>query len=501
MSGYAPPISHATVATDEVIPLCSMDIYRYATAFSGAYKWCINGTLDVQVLKLGLDELIARGEWRKLGARIRRNAEGRLEWHVPRQFSKARPAYHMTISTYASMEAAKLYIPGATSVPSIQPNLGPDSVFVHPSTPITLEEYLDPEHDHPCFNIHVSLFLDGSVTCTGITIPHVLGDGTGISKMLMNWLTLMGNPNAAVPAMHSYDKDPFAPLESAYEFAEDLTTETWEEILHNIHLQEEREDHPREVRTVYLPGSLVSRMRAEAVEELAQRRKRGEDVPDFLSENDILSAWWIKILCTDVDPDDKTPLISFVGSSLRKQLPEYFPRDTWYPHNATLAFASESVPIGAVRNMTICDIALLSRWALVRGLADKQALKRAVALKLWSKALTANNATSFTSPSSAFGAWHFTSAWTEARCMDWDFSPAVALSPVPGTETRRAKPGSVRAFSGGVYQYGPYPVRALLTVLAKDKDGGYWLQPYMRKAYWNAGLEDRLRRFGWSAKL
>lgn len=123
----------------------------------------------------------------------------------------------------------------------------------------------------------------------------VLGDGTGISKMLMNWLTLMGNPNAAVPAMHSYDKDPFAPLESAYEFAEDLTTETWEEILHNIHLQEEREDHPREVRTVYLPGSLVSRMRAEAVEELAQRRKRGEDVPDFLSENDILSAWWIKV--------------------------------------------------------------------------------------------------------------------------------------------------------------------------------------------------------------
>lgn len=71
-----------------------MDIYRYATAFSGAYKWCINGTLDVQVLKLGLDELIARGEWRKLGARIRRNAEGRLEWHVPRQFRRNQRSFH-----------------------------------------------------------------------------------------------------------------------------------------------------------------------------------------------------------------------------------------------------------------------------------------------------------------------------------------------------------------------------------------------------------------------
>ncbi|KZT21076.1 hypothetical protein NEOLEDRAFT_801120 [Neolentinus lepideus HHB14362 ss-1] len=297
MSESAPPVLRTTHAADEVIPLFSMDTYRYTRVFSGSYKWVINGTLDVETLRHGLDTLANRGTWRKFGARIRQNSEGDLEWHVPRQYTKERPAYHLTVHTYASVAAANLFIPTPTrDAPSIQPNMGPDVVFVHPDTPIKLEEYLDPAQDHPCFNLHVSLFRDDPITCIGITLPHIYGDGVGVAKMLSNWLTLMRNPNAPIPVLHGYDTDPLAPLEASYDFAEDLTTEKWEETLRNITSQEVAEDRPREYRTVYLPGSHVKRMRAEALAELRQRQQRGEAVPDFLSENDIIIAWWIKVL-------------------------------------------------------------------------------------------------------------------------------------------------------------------------------------------------------------
>ncbi|EPQ52427.1 hypothetical protein GLOTRDRAFT_140191 [Gloeophyllum trabeum ATCC 11539] len=485
---------------DEVIPVFAMDNFKFAQAFTGSYKFVINGSIDVSVLTTALDRLLAMGHWRKMGARIRKNAQGQLEWHIPRPFTPERPAYRLTSATYASPSAAGLHIPAAThDAPSIQPDLGPTRLFLHASTPMTMDEFTDPAHDRPCFNIHVTHFRDGSVACLGITFPHIFCDGIGIAQMLWTWLSLMRDPNAPVPALMGFDKDPFAALEAQYDFSAEspaaapaappgrTKAQEWEDILYEMRLQEEFEKHPKETRTVYLPGAMVQQMRREAIAELRQRKAAGEDVPDFLSENDIVIAWWIKVVFGEPTPEDeKKPLIALVGSSLRKRLPEVFPPNSAYVHNATLAFASAPVPVAAVAHLSVASLAAASRAALLAQQRDRATLQRAVAQKLWS-----NRVGNAPVAAAAHGTWHFTTTWTDARCLEWDFAPAAR-----GGEIRDGAPGSVRAFSGGLVLNGPFPARGLLTVLARDKDGGYWLQPCLRREDWSSRTMERLRQAG-----
>ncbi|TFK49875.1 hypothetical protein OE88DRAFT_1646269 [Heliocybe sulcata] len=491
MSSSQPSTSYAPqLQQDEIIPLFAMDLFKFAQAFTGSFKYVINGALDTSVLTRACDELISRGNWRKMGARIRKNEAGTLEWHVPRQYTKDRPAYRLTTYTYDSPSAAGLHIPAATEhAPSIQSDLGPEHIFVHPGTPITMADYLDPEYDRPCFNLHVTTFRDNSVTCLGITFPHIFCDGAGIAQFLMSWVRLVNDINAPTATLHGYDTDPFAPLEHAFDFSnEPVYVRTKEaemqEVMYNMRLQEEFEKHPKETRTVYVPPGMVKQLHQDALLELKQRRAAGEDVPEYLSDQGIIIAWWIKSVFGD-KTDDTTPLITLVGSSLRKSLKELFPKNTIYVHNATLAFASSPVPLSAMHTLTPASLAIAARSAMLAQTKDTETLKRAVALKLWS-----NRVSSAPVSAAAAATWHFTTTWKDAACLEWDWSGAL-LQRDRG-EIQDGRPGGTRAYSGALILNSPFPARGLLTILAKTREGGYWLQPCLRKDDWAKLSLDRL---------
>ncbi|TFK49554.1 hypothetical protein OE88DRAFT_352220 [Heliocybe sulcata] len=469
---------------DEVVPLFAMDLFKFAQAFTVTLKIVVNGTMDINVLTSSLDLLVSRGHWRKVGARIRRTEKGSLEWHIPRRYNKERPACLLTSDIYDTPSSAGLHIPTATPiVPSIQRDLGPDHLFIHSKTPMTMADYLDPAHDRPCLSIHVTAFRDNSVTCIGITLPHIFGDGAGIAQVLHAWFALIRDPEAAIPALSGFDKDPFAPIEAAYDFSgESLYTPTTEaaneDAVYSLRLQEEFEKYPRETRTVYVPPRMAKQMHYDALLELKRRKAAGEDVPDYLSEQGVITAWWIKTVFGS-DTDDSTPLITFVGSSLRKTLTGLFPRNTVYPHNATLSFASEPIPLRSVKDLSVADIAIASRKAMLRETSDLSTLERAVALKLWN-----NRVSSVPLSVAAHATWHFTTTMKDAQGFDMDFSRAI-IAKARG-EIGDGHPGSVRAVSGTFTLNSPFPARSMLAMVGKDKEGGYWLQPTLRR-------EDRMR--------
>lgn len=65
----APP----TVATDTIVPMHHMDDNKINRSMVVMFMMRFDDVLDPEKLKVSLDKLFSRDDWRKLGARIRLN--------------------------------------------------------------------------------------------------------------------------------------------------------------------------------------------------------------------------------------------------------------------------------------------------------------------------------------------------------------------------------------------------------------------------------------------
>lgn len=57
-----------------------------------------------------------------------------------------------------------------------------------------------------------------------------------------------------------------------------------------------------EERIIFLPANYIKRMHAEAMEDLAVRYTGESNIPRFISEGDVLFAWWARVVLRAAKP-------------------------------------------------------------------------------------------------------------------------------------------------------------------------------------------------------
>ncbi|KAI0868946.1 hypothetical protein GGS24DRAFT_506236 [Hypoxylon argillaceum] len=537
-------ISPPAVLTDKVVPVHYWDHYSKDAVIDFTMRF--DHKLDVGMLRRSLEKLLDRQDsWRRLGARVRLNIEGRLEYHVPAEYTKQRPAisfrhtpYSMSIKqhpTGSRLPTASAPLSESSS-PTIVPGEGFVSLTRRPGDPTSFEDYL--YTDRPMLGLHIVSFSDS--TLVSLCSSHILFDAMGRKELLNAWsLTLQGREQEVLPLIET---DPLAtlgtqhrttdgPLGSAHEPYQHASKQlgllqlltlgmrqTLDKILHSKATEESR--------IICVPQAFIDALRKDAFLALQPRndKKPGEKAQAnaFLSDGDILCAWWTRqIVSTRIrntaHSSQTIAIMNMLG--LRRLLR----REKLLPESAGALIANAMVglpafiaarhivgrPLGITAGILRTAIQELGTMAQVDALLG---LQRAANSNGGIPALFGN------------AGMHMVvcTNWTQARFFELDFSAAVVpeegeaeqvhgtLQMGPPGETdfdgndrgseqqmsareparRIARPTSVQMHLNSAST--PAFMMSIFTVLGKDEVGNYWITGTLRKKFW-LGIEQALR--------
>ncbi|KAK6206801.1 hypothetical protein QIS74_13289 [Colletotrichum tabaci] len=294
------------VATDDVYPVHFFDDTKPFREMLLNWTLRFDDVLDAEKLHVSLSKLLEIGDWRKLGGRMRLTDDNKLELHVPQQFTTARPAIRFShdVHDFSIKEhnTAK-HLPTATAKASVQPGV---INFYHlgarQDAPLTLEDLLC--SDEPGISLHVVSFNDA--TLVGLLFSHVLFGAAGMQALVEAWSQVLAGREVEVPAIHGARKD----------ILDDVGVETDPEkepfLLDPRQLKGFRRfrfglrflwDIVRrpeiESKILCLPADFVAGLRARAMADLHAMDEKGlgtEEAP-FVSEGDVLTAWWTRLVC------------------------------------------------------------------------------------------------------------------------------------------------------------------------------------------------------------
>ncbi|KAG5982875.1 hypothetical protein E4U55_001206 [Claviceps digitariae] len=214
-----------------------------------------NDVLDAEMLHSALTRLLGVGDWRKLGGRLRRDAQKKDKFKiiVPKEFSVSNPAveYQHTVfpQTISSHPIGGQFIQ-PTDTPTVQPLDKQLSEFMAPAGyPDTVDGLVQSSKSQ--LALTVSSFEDA--TLVSLAFPHTLLDASGVVALVQNWsLVLAGREGDVAPLLHT-----------RHDILEDVVRDN-----HNIAPQECRMEKMRVSGFAYL--KLMARHMAEA----AQRKRR-----------------------------------------------------------------------------------------------------------------------------------------------------------------------------------------------------------------------------------
>ena len=519
--GTTTPTGNLEDVEDEIIPVRFWDEYYATFILHTGFRF--DTKLDPDKLRTSLEKLMEdrhRG-WHRLGGRLRRNKDSdRLEYHVPAAYSRDhRPAfsYHVTSThgdTSIGQHPLASCIPSSTSsmVDDGKPQfVGPIDGVIRgllraPDEPTFLDDYLDPEQDCPLLALHVVTFSDA--TLISVCFSHAVLDATGLSDLMRAWsLVLQGRDNK-VPRLVEHTAeglDPLSLLDGSCAKSELQMGENPEEeykcsdkqlgigqlLLLRIRLviqrlwqrffdPETRYDGQRETRTVRVPVAFIESLRQQILTE-------AKSAPSFVSQGDVLYAWWARHIVTARIPDAGTSnqtigLVNAMNLRRMLKLEGFLKEDEIFAGNA-LAIIQAFMPAKELASGPLGQAAATLRKALkeLGTLSQVKAL-----LTLQRRALDGGNNkgskmnwTRFVMFGDAGMDLIVCSNWTQAALFELDMSGA-AMKP-----TGLARPTNVM-----VDTTFPLRVGALFpsgfTILGKDSEhSSYWIQSRMRREVWD----------------
>ncbi|KAK8078264.1 hypothetical protein PG996_004434 [Apiospora saccharicola] len=461
--------------------------------------------LDAGKLRGSLERLLSRPDgWRRLGGRLRRNqAAGRLAYHVPPRYTEHRPAisYH-----HESHDMRILQHPLGSRGRGL---CAPDAPA---GDPTCFGDYL--RGDTPVLGLHVVSFHDATlVTLRG---SHVLYDAMGRKAFLDAWsLTLQGRDDEVAPLM---ERDPMAHLGAPTPEETEKATLPVEEYKHadkqlgpraflQLGLRQilDRISHWRrrpveEARIVCVPKPYFERIRKAAMRERLETSDSGSAVAEheegkvpappprhmFLSDGDILCAWWTRHLLAARLPSNASQTVSVMNMmglrDLLLQSEELIPaaeKKSAILGNAMvgvpalfLSNQSEQKSLGKMAGTLRQAIQALGTWPQVEALLK---LQRAARDKKGRHAVLFGD-----------GGMHMVvcTNWLKARFFDVDFSAAV----IPPNNAQSvfhapvAKPTNVQMHitTDGL----PAFLISPFNISGKDEYGNYWIRGTLREEYW-----------------
>ncbi|TEA18388.1 Acetyltransferase BOT5 [Colletotrichum sidae] len=294
------------VPTDDVYPVHFFDDTKPFRDMILNWTLRFDDVLDPQKLESSLTTLVETGDWRKFGGRMRLNADEKLELHVPREFTSERPAIRFSHDVHdfsiKDHNIAK-HLPKVTSNPSIQPGVvNFYTLGARSGAPMTLDDLLN--SDDPQISLHVVSFTDATVV--GLLFSHILFGAAGMQSLVTNWSLVLAGREKEVANISGARKDILDDVGVSTDPEKEpyiLDHRRLKGIVHlrfNIRFLWDMWRRPQiESKMLCLPQSFVSNLRAQAMADLhaLDEKNAGAEEAPFVSEGDVLTAWWTRLVC------------------------------------------------------------------------------------------------------------------------------------------------------------------------------------------------------------
>ncbi|KAF2844105.1 hypothetical protein T440DRAFT_559793 [Plenodomus tracheiphilus IPT5] len=318
------PTAPERVPTDTVIPLHRFDDTMADRSLAFEYYMQFEEVLDAEKIAAALWKLLERPGWRKLGARLRQNDKGKLEYHIPAQYTKKRPPINFSKIEHNFSLADH---PLSKVLPR------PNGTLQSFNTAPLLRECLDLKDnqryladwlytDKAQLGLHIVTFIDA--TFITLTWSHTLCDALGLRALFDAWITTLEGREDDIQDFLGYDSNPLNALDDAAPVIEEFVLKDklltglgklhflfnfiWESIF-----------YPSESsHMVCMPGTYLEHLRREAYAdlvtaptELITYTNNNPSHPDaqpkpFLSDGDILLSWTCRLL-TASNPTLRSP--------------------------------------------------------------------------------------------------------------------------------------------------------------------------------------------------
>ncbi|KAF7158743.1 hypothetical protein CNMCM5623_003907 [Aspergillus felis] len=470
---------------DDIYPTHFFDNSRAFRFVIMTWTLQFNDVLDAHKLYDSLSRLLEIGDWRKLGGRLRRGKNRKLEIHVPKQFTEERPAVFFTHDVFAMTLAEHplaSQLPRSTDGPSIQRG-APDfrQFAARPDAPSTLVEFLN--NDIPQLSLHITSFEDA--TLVSLSWPHILMDAMGQQALLRGWSLVLANREAEVPLLLGAREDVlYDAADPSVELGEDSVFESrrlkglglfWFILRYACDMLWNR---VVEARTVYLPKEAVNELRRQAQQDILDHTT-DDNIP-WISDGDVLMAWMSRIVALSQPSSRPATLISAID--VRPHLPAIVKSGGVYVQNMVLgAFTSISSqlaigPIGC--------IALAHRRALLEQATEPQFLGLLQALrKLWD-----SGRDTVLLCGEAGASLFIMSNWTKADFIHTaDFQPAVTRQGEESHKRRNPLGTMIYHHFQPLKLYGTE--RNVVVLYGKDHGGNYWLTGHLLPRTWTVFRE------------
>ncbi|CAI4215950.1 unnamed protein product [Parascedosporium putredinis] len=485
----AAPSAPPAVTSDLVIPLSAEDDTKINRDLLLNLMLRFDVVLDPTKLTESLDKLLARPDWRKLGARLRQNSD--VEFRKtgissPDHFDEDRPAYTYTqlrfdVRIHEHPVASRIPSGFSGEVPANIANPNDfNELMRDQSTPTHINDYLT--QDRPQLGLHVTSFADATLVC--ISWPHTLWDAMGRREFLLAWTSLLAGREDQVLPLNGFDVTPLS------EFCNDPKEEykllpkrlsIAQLIIFGLRLWFESFWYKEEeTRVVCLPASYIQRTKAEAVASLKQAASAAGEPTDriFLSDGDIISAWGTKLLAEHL-PFGRNQTICLLNAFGWRELlaPDVLPRSKAYIANASSGIFTY-LRGGEVVSQPLGHSAGRVRQS-IKDLGTRAQLEASVKLTRDSMRATGHPPLY----GDATMQLVVVSNWSKAKFFEMDFSPAI----VPGAPfAKGVEPVGKASYIQVCGISGGYSLRNAFQVSGKDGQGNYWVATTLRKHVWDS---------------
>ncbi|KAK1981334.1 hypothetical protein LZ30DRAFT_592953 [Colletotrichum cereale] len=475
------------VATDDVYPVHFFDDTKPFREMLLNWTLRFDDVLDAEKLHVSLAKLLDIGDWRKLGGRMRLTKDNKLELHVPQQFTPARPAVRFSHEVHDMSITEHKYakdMARATATPSIQPGVvNFYTLGAREDAPRTLEDLL--ATDEPGISLHVVSFNDA--TLVGLLFSHVLFGAAGMQALVEAWSQVLAGREAEVPVLHGARKDILDDVgvdtdpEKETFLLDRRLLKGFRHFRFNVRFLWDIVRRPEiESKILCLPGDFVASLRAQAMADLHAMDEKGLGTGEapFVSEGDVLTAWWTRIVCLARGSNRPVTVLNAVDITGRlktvfapgKLYVQNFALGTW-----TLLSSAEvlKAPLGYVARCFRYDIQTQTTpsqlMAFMRRVRQRGRCKTQPI---------------YGDPNSMLII--FTN-WARCRFFECiDFAPAVQANnnPTIAQVLSRPPPGKI-SYHHSMTRTRTILSRNVFTILGKDLNGNYWVSALGHPECWN----------------
>ncbi|KAG8160689.1 hypothetical protein KVR01_008953 [Diaporthe batatas] len=453
--------------------------------------------LDPEVLREALEGVVKRPGWERLGGRLKRNAStGKIEWHIPSEFTPSRPALTYSHVAHDMPIAAH---PAASRIP--KPST-PTWSGRTATAPTASKDYIDT--DAPVLGLRVHTFHDA--TLVALQWQHVAFDALGLKYVLEAWSAMLwgrsGPDDIPTPLggqEGSDGSDPFGmtlaqglpPATGEQHVLADRRVGIFGIAMWGLGYGIDTALRAKENGMMCVPASYWQPQLERAMTELRREAvEKGEDPAKvFLTENDIITAFILRCVVSAASMDPDQLVNGSIAMSLRKAFEGadgLIPLSTHHPYVGN-AFGWAHVLVRA-GDVTSNPLSWLARH--VRRAINTQGTR---AQHEAYYALVKASGTGL--PIVVFGDGGMAqvgfSNLSKAGLFDLDFAPArKGKDEGQDAMPRPCKPVYAQENHGPIK-----PVDGFF-VLGKDSLGNYWTSAYKLKGAWEKIQEQLVKEFG-----